>query len=183
MASKRKISIGFPRDIAELSFEQDVERAYNEREFAFAALQSKSWKQRYAALVLLNHHWQIDSEIQESACKSAFENDKHIQVRLNALTKLGKLFEHTFDENISRYLARIVLDENHPYRLRRSAYDAIEKVRTEVPVPSEFRDRDIDEIVKSIEQLKSKLDTIKNRDPDTSFDFDRGLMNELAREE
>lgn len=183
MASKRKSSTDYHRDLAESAFEHEVERVYNEREFAFASLRSDVWKERYCALVLLHHHWQIDADILEPACKSAFENDEHIQVRQNALTQIGKLFEHTFDENISRYLARIVLDENHPNRLRRSAYDAIEKVRTEVPVPSEFRDRDIDEIVKSIEQLKSKLDTIKNRDPDTSFDFDRGLMNELAREE
>ncbi len=180
MSNHRFTPTNHHRTLAEIAFGDDVDRVYSDRKFAFEALKSSSWQQRYSSLSLLHHHWQIDAEILTPICKLAFENDEHIQVRMNALSVLGSLFEYTFDSAISSYLARIVLDESCPNCARRSACEAIDKIRTEQPIPSQFKNEDLHEKFK---ELRAKFDDLKNRDPDALPEFDRGLIEELARDE
>ena len=169
------------RELAEIAFGDNVDRVYSDREFAFEVLKSSSWQQRYSSLSLLHHHWQIDAEIITPICKLVCENDEHIQVRLNALRVLGSLFEYTFDSAISSYLARIVLDESCPTRVRRSACESIEKIRTEQPIPSQFVN--VEDLYEKVGKMRAKFDDFKNQDPDELPEFDRGLIEELARDE
>ena len=179
MEIKRTTWADHHRDLAERAFGEEVDRVYQDREFAFKSLQAESWKRRYVSLSLLHFHWQIGDDILVPICKLAFENDDHIQVRQKALSVLGSLFEHSFDPAASSYLAKIVLDETCSNRVRRSAFEAIEKVRTEQPIASQFQNVELSDLSKVVEQAKIRVEEL-TRYADESPDFDRKLMERLA---
>ena len=180
MDSKRLTHADHDREIAERAFNTEVDRVYKDRKFAFESLKSESWMQRYSSLSLLHYHWHMDKDILVPICKVAFEGDERIQVRMNALGVLGSVFEYSFDPGISSYLARIVLDETCPNRVRRRACEAIEKVRTEPPIARQFQNVEYDDLLEDFEQLKNRIEKTLTRDQDELPDFDRKFIERLA---
>ena len=80
------------------------------------------------------------------------------QVIRGAIQALGKAQSGTFDEDLSHYLAEIVLSDEQPDNVRICAYEAIESINDP---PSSFLDTT--KIPEALEKIKARVRAIQNR--------------------
>jgi hypothetical protein len=89
---------------------------------------------RWAALVLMTHHWGPTEQF-KIKCEDMALRDADPQVRSIALGSLGSCFTETSDRRIEKLLAGVVADVSEKYSIRRAAYVALFYVNGRQPMP------------------------------------------------
>lgn len=92
-----------------------------------ASLDDPDPKLRWAAVILMTHHWGLTEEFL-SKCEEMAFNDSDQQVRSGAISWLGALFNGTGNRRIGKLLASIVCNNSERYTTRVSAYRSLLRV-------------------------------------------------------
>jgi hypothetical protein len=87
-------------------------------------LDNSDSKMRYAAIMLMTHHWGPTEQF-KNKCEEMAIRDTDSTVRSAALGCLGFCFATTDNQRVEQLLATIVCDESESYETRRSAYIAL----------------------------------------------------------
>ena len=95
-------------------------------------LQHPMPKARQAAIILLNRHWGLTSQLILSVEEIVFK-DTDRGVRAEALGALGRYYSGTKDARIGFTLASIVRDRNEPMEIRFIAYLSLISLHGEKP--------------------------------------------------
>lgn len=161
------------------AFGSDAGRALQDRKFLFDSLASESWKQRYCAIKFLREHWCLESDLLWPLYRNHFENEKHLQVQLVTLRQIGLLFRESYDDSACSYLAKIALSDEHENRIRRTAFESINKIR-QTEIDAQFSNPSVDDLLARFEAIKM---SISDRQSEELPDWDLGLLRELAADD
>lgn len=167
---------------AKVVFGDDYSRLAEDKHFAFRCLNDSDAQKRGIALSLLRRRFKKeDPDFMVSICLKLIDVDESESVVRGAITAIGSLREGTFDEDLSKQLAKFVHDENRSEKNRCVAFGAIVRIRS--PARSFHRDK---MLCQQVEQVKSNLAAIKERTNwrwnATLDQIDWPLVNELAKD-
>jgi hypothetical protein len=109
-------------------FSEQVSELFESQSFAMKCLEDPDWRKRASALEVLLKHWRIDRTLAESLCRKC-ALDPHVQVRSLAIGYVGDILQHTDDRVNCMWLANVALDDERSNSERRSAYNAIVRIR------------------------------------------------------
>jgi hypothetical protein len=101
-----------------------VQAMLQSREVAERYIDHPEAKYRCVAIATITDHWNADEQF-AATCERLATADDDVNVRMAAITTLGKYYDSTGNRRIGQMLARMVQAASYPEILRHSAYEAL----------------------------------------------------------
>lgn len=137
-------------------------RLWTDQQFAWSQLRHSDWNVRYFSFTALVEAWELSKDeifgLVESLISSSSNPNKNLAV--NLLGTLGRVFSGDENDEVSMFVANLVVDQDQAAPLRIEAYFALEEINTAKQSFVSAEELDLAKLDVQYKDMRHKLEAV-----------------------